>query len=454
MSVQNDANNVQMSANSIEKLCTIMHSITQLTPKYAPSRPTAPWRVVLPPRITMTGKQSSRYFKTKLDAEKYIRELIANLKKYGSVHGRQVSIDSYSWNLLAAAASEINCTPLECVTHYINLVKKAGNVLNLTTAFNLGLGMLATADPTTLADAVSHSEREKTHQSSISIASRARHMRRLAKDAPDLWAKPLSHIHTQEIRNALDRIHPDSPTSWNNLLRELNAIFNYSIRQTWITKNPAAPISYKHRQEKEITAITPAALRQLFLACTPPQTPTPGSSPFARRLAKLDTRPLRLYIALAAFAGIRPQEITRLTWSDISLEENIISIRAKHSKTGGTRHISIHPTLLSWLHHCMPASCDPNAPVILPNDLKNRLLALRIRAGYNDSNPWQADILRHSFASYSLKNGHPLEQLQLDMGHTSLALLRTRYLNMRGLTRASAADYWTITPASLNLTNS
>ena len=35
------------------------------------------------------------------------------------------------------------------------------------------------------------------------------------------------------------------------------------------------------------------------------------------------------------------------------------------------------------------------------------------------------------------------------MGHVGTDLLKTRYLNMRGLTKESAARYWSLTPEYL-----
>lgn len=48
-----------------------------------------------------------------------------------------------------------------------------------------------------------------------------------------------------------------------------------------------------------------------------------------------------------------------------------------------------------------------------------------------------------------MKAGHDLNQLSHDMGHVGTDLLKTRYLNMRGLTKESAARYWSLTPEYL-----
>ncbi|MCC8020982.1 MAG: tyrosine-type recombinase/integrase, partial [Akkermansia sp.] len=45
--------------------------------------------------------------------------------------------------------------------------------------------------------------------------------------------------------------------------------------------------------------------------------------------------------------------------------------------------------------------------------------ALHLRAGFSSARPWPPDALRHSYATWYLKNGGTINQLQLNMGHSS-----------------------------------
>ncbi|MCB5931832.1 hypothetical protein LJB63_21085, partial [[Eubacterium] rectale] len=114
--------------------------------------------------------------------------------------------------------------------------------------------------------------------------------------------------------DALDTCHAGHPTSWNNLKRELATLFNFAIKRGWIIKNPVDPIDKLPVQEAEIVALTPDQLTALFRACSPPQEIDRTAPVYRRRVAAQDTTDLRLYVALGAFAGIRPWELTRLTW--------------------------------------------------------------------------------------------------------------------------------------------
>ena len=100
-----------------------MHSlIDDWKPKPCTSRPGKPWRVVIPARISHTGKQTSKYFATKGEADGFIADQIRNLKRFGTVSGKTIDLDAYKWNTVDEILSEIGVTPLEAATHYVALV--------------------------------------------------------------------------------------------------------------------------------------------------------------------------------------------------------------------------------------------------------------------------------------------------------------------------------------------
>lgn len=130
--------------NIVKKACTIMHSlIDDWKPKACTSRTGKPWRVVIPARISHTGKQTSKYYGTKGEAEAFIADQIRNLKRFGTVSGKTVDLDAYKWNAVDEILSEIGVTPLEAATHYAALVKRAGSVVKLGTLVEMGRGVAA-----------------------------------------------------------------------------------------------------------------------------------------------------------------------------------------------------------------------------------------------------------------------------------------------------------------------
>ncbi len=55
---------------------------------------------------------------------------------------------------------------------------------------------------------------------------------------------------------------------------------------------------------------------------------------------------------------------------------------------------------------------------------------------------WQADVLRHSFASNFAAHFKSYSKLQMEMGHSSATQLRTRYL--AGVSAKDAEAFWSI----------
>ena len=305
--------------------------------------------------------------------------------------------------------------------------------------------------PLTLKAIHATSEAAKTHQSLATRRSRTSLLRALFRAAPGLADRPVELITTADVAAALDAAWSHSAHSWNAGRRQLHALFGYAIKRRLVRiENPVTPLEFKRVAESEITALPPDGLRRLLDSCRPPtQAERVAAAALPTReknLALKDTTALQPYLAICAFAGVRPVECTRLTWADIGWEDNVISIRGRNSKTGGTRHIELHPTLRAWLE--LHAPQDPSAP-IAPADCLQLLAAVRRRAGFGPDSPtpWQHDCLRHSYATYYMKAAlGDISRLQLNMGHSGTLLLYTRYMNMRGVTRAAAQNWWQILP--------
>ncbi len=240
--------------------------------------------------------------------------------------------------------------------------------------------------------------------------------RRLMRGAPGLAERNVCTISRRDCAELIQMA--STPRQQYKLRTILHGVFEHCRRQEWLVDNPVELILPPRLNELEITPLSWQELtRLLHLArnekhrsCMPP-------------------------LGLMLWAGVRPAELLRLTWEDIGWEDSVISLRPQHSKTGGSRHIQLHAVLRSWLLEHGVAQ----GPLCPPNWLR-RWRQLRDVAGLI---PWRQDVLRHTFASYHAKHFHDFSRLQEDMGHRSAALLRTRYLNMKGLTAEHARIFWT-----------
>ncbi len=429
------------------------------------SRATSPWLVVVPRRLSETGKRQFRYFHTKAEAKCFaasIRGLVRKAGERPAVLSEGESADARAAQAILKGSG-------------ISLVQAAWLVRKLLSS-GLPLAMLGAEEQAppeqaeqpeppqprrvrspripTFQQVLRDMQAGKTHQSPYTQRSRNDRFRTFLRRNADIARTPIKLLTAARIKRALDATWPHAPTGWNCMLTHLMTLFNYAVRKGILTSNPLTCIDRKHVTEKEIRPVAPSTLRSLLEACRPPneQELSLGADvPRAHRQElAMDTSELAAYIAIAAFAGIRPVEITRLRWGDINLEDACISVRRAASKTGGTRHVEIHPTLLAWLAPLQP-QLRPQGEVIFPAGagLARKLRAVRRRAGFHAGNPWPEDALRHSYASYFLKAGGDINKLQLYMGHASGKLIYARYCNMCGLTRQMAAEWWSMSPAAL-----
>ena len=244
-------------------------------------------------------------------------------------------------------------------------------------------------------------------------------LHRLMQAPAALNRQKLHTITSRQCDEAL-RAHFQTPRQYAKGRTLLHSVFAFGERNGLCLFNPVAALPKPHIIEKEIVPLPWEQIISLLK--------TSQQQEFHCCMAAL---------GLMLCAGIRPAELSRLSWKDIDLEARVIVLSAGHSKTGGCRHVTLYPVLAAWLRR-VPLALRKAGTICPPN--WNRLWRdLRRAAGITE---WQQDVLRHTFASYHLKRWHDLPRLQEEMGHSSLQLLRTRYLSMRGITKRHAQLFW------------
>ena len=186
----------------------------------------------------------------------------------------------------------------------------------------------------------------------------------------------------------------------------MSAVFRTAQRKGWCSSNPMKEVERPRINEKKIPILTREEIDRLMECAT---TYRKGICLAA--------------VALMLYAGLRPHEVARLTWHDINLTHNCISISPQHSKTGGARQVTIYPPLRKILLK----EQKKNGEQICPRNWNYHWSRLHKKAGFTH---WQPDILRHTFASHYLAHFRNYASLQVEMGHRSSDLLRTRYVTM------------------------
>ena len=213
--------------------------------------------------------------------------------------------------------------------------------------------------------------------------------------------------------------HKVSASQFNKARAMLHGLFEFALRREWCDKNPIKRIERKKVVEKEILPLKLSETKQLI------------------KTAQNESPEYAIVAALLVYAGIRPREVRRLTWRDIDTEEKTITVRSQCSKTGGVRQVEIPPVLNRLL---IAHSRELKEGKICPSDWQRRWRKIRDNSGFRGR--WVQDVLRHTYASFHAKRYADLPRLQLNMGHRDLSLLRSRYVNMHGISRAEAKCFF------------
>jgi integrase len=211
-----------------------------------------------------------------------------------------------------------------------------------------------------------------------------------------------------------------SPATVSNLRRALSGLLSYACTAGLIADNPIRRMprqksTRKAKARKEVGILTPDQAAALLASARPRILP---------------------FLAIGTFCGIRPEEIRRMSWSDVDFNHARITVRAEVSKTGDKRHVTMPENLLAWLAPWRSAKGK-----IAPEKNERRLKDQAAAAARIE---WIPDLLRHSAATYHLAKHRNASLTAEEMGH-SVAVLHRHY-NGR-VEPALAAKWYSILPA-------
>jgi integrase len=205
---------------------------------------------------------------------------------------------------------------------------------------------------------------------------------------------------------------PVGPQSRVNYRRVLHALFNFAVAREFARDNPVARTERPKVLAKEPGFLTPAQMRRLLANTGEKLCPS---------------------LAIGAFAGLRPAEVRRLTWDAVNLEERLISVSAKASKTASRRLVPICDNLLAWLMRA-PKRTGPVLPLSIANE-RDLAVAAREAAGIKQ---WPVDALRHSWVTYRFALTGDAARTAAEAGHDQAVLHR----HYRALATKSEAENW------------
>jgi integrase len=220
-----------------------------------------------------------------------------------------------------------------------------------------------------------------------------------------------------------------SPRSFNNTLSTISTFFTYAQDRGWLSKEIDLLAGIEKRREKagEIAIYTSADIREILAH------------------ASLDIRPC---LALAAFAGLRSEEILRLDWADIERRPGYVEVSAGIAKTAARRLVPVQPSLQSWLGApgFKQGKVWPHSKPWYFESIRDTVRRLNKSREQQKRTPlfkWKSNALRHSFISYRVAQVQNVNQVALEAGNSP----RVIFANYRELvTPRDAGDWFGVKP--------
>jgi len=218
------------------------------------------------------------------------------------------------------------------------------------------------------------------------------------------------HFRMQDLTgNVIQTFYNDirtggcTPATARRYITFIRAIINLAIKhQRYSGQNPCRAVNMEPEDNKRTRYLTEAEIKQLLSACR---------------------KDVQQVVSCALYTGMRRGEILSLTWDNVDLRRNNITLlRTKSTKK---REIPIVPALKEILQAVGPKKSGPVFPIS-----KNAFICSFKRTLAKLSIPdFHFHDLRHTFASYFMMRGGRITDLQQILGHSDLKLTQ-RYAHL------------------------
>jgi integrase len=248
---------------------------------------------------------------------------------------------------------------------------------------------------------------------------------KLSRLCRDLGQTPAVAVTAEELAAWLDA-QAFHPTSWDNHRRAVGMLYTWATRDKGPLQGAANPAA----------AMKPEALAQRL-----PVILTPEAVENVLRFVESKAPGLVAYFATGFFAGLRPDELRRITPEALDFDAGEIRVPAEASKTHRERLVTMPANLRAWLAKYPPADGKTLGPSY--SALGRFRRTIREALGMD----WPKDIARHCFATYHAA-AHGMDATAEQLGHGSTAMLHKHYKGLARNRATAAARYFAIQPAT------
>jgi integrase len=150
------------------------------------------------------------------------------------------------------------------------------------------------------------------------------------------------------------------------------------------------------------------------------------------------------YVALGLFAGLRPAELSRLTWAKIDLAEGTVTIDGSMAKTRQRRVVKLSTNAIAWLEP-FAVSRPPFTFTNFQRDFAKVKNGAKFngKEGTKGMRAWVPDYMRHTaISNHFAHNKHEGETAS--WAGNSPNVIHRHYKAL--VKEADAKEFWEITP--------
>lgn len=270
------------------------------------------WQVRIPRKLSGTGKRESRYFSSKSQAEKFIKEFKTERRE----HGKQaISSEERHW--------------IQVVKTELGSLDKLRDVLDHWKRTGRGVQEMGAKEA---ADAFIKNQ----SAAGLNLKTVADIRWRIRAFGESFGSAPLHQITPGQIENYLRGF--ENEWSRRSFYKRLRPLFAYAKRHRWIAESPFDELDAPDTPRSPRRVYSPEEFKRLI-----------DHSVYA-------DPEIAMFIALSGLAFFRTRELVRqlkdepvLEWRDILLDRELIHVReevGKHTKrSSNERFVPLHPML-------------------------------------------------------------------------------------------------------------
>ena len=364
------------------------------------------------------GKKRYRQFKTKGDANKFIRNEKIRKANHGSMAAKVSPGEIADYLELSKKLKVHNTSLREAVEFYLSHIEKTTNPTFLPQAI---AGYLADIKPSLAPETVS----DYRKRLNLFLVGREE---MLVSDVPDGVRSYLDALLSNYTRQTVD-----------NSRRVLSAFFSWASDRHMVGENPCKKIkTYLSKKKGKADVLSVKDVEALLIQI---------QEDFDVEVAT--------FVIVSLFGGVRPKEFRKritkngkqltvfLDWESIDRKNGEVAISEDLSKTNLYRTVQ-NETLQAWLQWIEKRSALP---------LSSETLNYRFRYTWADWRKknvpkikFSPDILRHTFGTYRLKALASAGAVAMEMGNSE-SIVKRHYLDAKK-PLSEAETFWALRPTT------